>query len=235
MSEAESHFAEDRNRETHSKRVESRTKMTLATASTTEIHKNTFAQTTPELVSSTQETLTVADLVRMAQAGDRDAFGELFDRYRAGIVAIAMKRVRNVHEAEELAQDVFVQAMQKIDQLRVPEAFGGWLRQIVHRMAINRVTRNRPALALDPETLEATCVADDTPVELAQSREEAVAVRDCIDRLGQLDQQTLTAFYLQSKSLIEMSDQFDAPIGTIKRRLHVARKRLAKEMDLLAV
>ncbi len=39
-------------------------------------------------------------------------------------------------EAEELAQDVFVQAMQKIAQLRVPEAFGGWLRRIVHRMAL---------------------------------------------------------------------------------------------------
>ncbi len=89
----------------------------------------------------TIETRTVAELVRAAQAGDRDAFGELFERYRSGIVALAMRRVRNADEAEELAQDVFIQAMQKIDQLRVPEAFGGWLRRIVHRMAINRMTR----------------------------------------------------------------------------------------------
>ncbi|QEF96940.1 ECF RNA polymerase sigma factor SigW [Stieleria maiorica] len=177
--------------------------------------------------------LSVAELVIRAQGGDRDAFGELFDRYRSAIVAGAMSRVRNADEADELAQDVFIQAMQKIDQLRVPEAFGGWLRQIVHRMAINRVTRNRSAIACDPETLEATCVTDDAPDEVAQSREQAAAVRSSIDRLGALDQETLTAFYLNGQTLIEMSDAFQAPIGTIKRRLHVARKRLAKEMDLL--
>ncbi len=179
------------------------------------------------------ETRTVADLVRAAQTGDRDAFGELFERYRPGIVALAMRRVRNADEAEELAQDVFIQAMQKIEQLRVPEAFGGWLRRIVHRMAINRMTRTRSALACDPETLEATCLAVGTPDEVAEGREQAEAIRDSIDRLGALDQQTLKAFYLQSKSLVEMSDEFDAPVGTIKRRLHVARKRLAKEMDVM--
>lgn len=175
----------------------------------------------------------VADLVRAAQAGDREAFGELFERYRGGIVALAAQRLRNADEAEELAQDVFIQAMQKIHQLRVPEAFGGWLRQILQRMAINRVTRHRAALACDPVTLAATCLAAETPDTLAVDREQAAAVRDGIDRLGDLDQQTLQAFYLQSKSLLEMSDQFDAPVGTIKRRLHVARKRLAKEMNVM--
>ena len=177
--------------------------------------------------------LTVAELVVRAQGGDREAFGERFDRSRAAIVAGAMSRVRNADEADERAQDVFIQAMQKIDQLRVPEAFGGWLRQIVHRMAINRVTRNRTAIACDPETLAATCVSEDAPDEVAEHREQAEAVRNSIDRLGALDQETLTAFYLNGQSLIEMSDAFQAPIGTIKRRLHVARKRLAKEMDLL--
>ncbi|MCD0460717.1 sigma-70 family RNA polymerase sigma factor [Roseiconus lacunae] len=177
--------------------------------------------------------MTVAELVVRAQNGDRDAFGELFDRYRPAIVAGAMSRVRNADEADELAQDVFIQAMQKISQLRVPEAFGGWLRQIVHRMAINRVTRNRGAVACDPETLAATCADDDAPEDVAESREQAEAIRNGIDRLGSLDQETLTAFYLRGRSLIEMSNDFQAPVGTIKRRLHVARKRLAKEMDLL--
>ena len=66
-----------------------------------------------------------------------------------------------------------------------------------------------------------------------QGRERAAVIRDSIDRLGSLDQETLTAFYLQSKTLNEMSHQFEAPVGTIKRRLHVARKRLAKEMDVM--
>lgn len=175
--------------------------------------------------------LTVAQLVVRAQAGDRDAFGELFERYRPAIVALSMQRMRNAHEAEELAQDVFIQAMQKVDQLRVPEAFGGWLRQIVHRMAINRATRGRLSVSCDPETLEATCCADDlSPQSAFEDRERADAVRSGLTRLGDIDQQTLRAFYLQGQSLVEMSDRFDAPVGTIKRRLHTARKRLAETM-----
>ena len=175
--------------------------------------------------------MTVAQLVLAVQDGDRSAMGELFDRYRGMVLTLATRRVGNVHEAEELMQDVFVQAMQKIGQLRVPEAFGGWLRQILHRMAINRVTRSRVAVALDPETLAAVCIDDDaSPVRVAEDREDAMAVRGSLDRLGEMDQQTLSAFYLRGQSLLEMSAEFDAPLGTIKRRLHTARKRLAAEM-----
>ena len=130
------------------------------------------------ILNANVETRTVAELVRAAQTGDRDAFGLLFERYRPGIVALAMRRVRNADEAEELAQDVFIQAMQKIEQLRVPEAFGGWLRRIVHRMAINRMTRTRSALACDPETLEATCLAAGAPDELAQERAAVAGIWD---------------------------------------------------------
>ncbi|MGV3484038.1 MAG: RNA polymerase sigma factor [Planctomycetaceae bacterium] len=179
------------------------------------------------------QTVAVVELVRAAQGGDREAFGFLFERYRPGIVALAMRRVRNADEAEELAQDVFVQAMQKINQLRVPEAFGGWLRRIVHRMAINRLTRRQSATACDPSVLEATCFSRfDAPEEGAEDREEAADVRAAVLRLGQLDRQTLQAFYLRGQTLLQMSDAFDAPVGTIKRRLHVARKRLAKEMEV---
>jgi len=177
--------------------------------------------------------LTVVALVRAAQAGDREAFGQLFQRYRPGIVALAMRRVRNADEAEELAQDVFVQAMQKLDQLRVPEAFGGWLRRIVHRMAINRVTRRQAATSCDPFVLEATCLSSaDSPDQDAVGREQADDVRAAVQRLGKLDRQTLQAFYLRGQTLLQMSDSFDAPVGTIKRRLHVARKRLAREMEV---
>ena len=176
---------------------------------------------------------TVAELVKRAQAGDRVAFGELFDRYRSQVLALSVRRMGNVEEAEELAQDVFVQAMEKVDQLRVPEAFGGWVRQIVHRMAINRLTRRRRAVACDPETLESTCLDPANPVSQAVEHENAAFVRAGLGRLGSMDRETLHAFYIDGQSLIEMSDAFGAPVGTIKRRLHVARKRLAKELDVL--
>jgi RNA polymerase sigma-70 factor (ECF subfamily) len=178
-------------------------------------------------------TATAAQLVVAAQAGQREAFGELFERFQRHVFAIAMQRLRNYAEAQELCQDVFVQAMQKIDQLREPECFGSWLRSIAHRMAINRVVRRRPDLLAEPETLATTCVEEETPLADVLADERESHVRAGLARLRDLDRQTLEAFYVKGQSLIEMSDEFDAPLGTIKRRLHVARKRLAKEVETL--
>ena len=102
-------------------------------------------------------------------------------------------------------------------------------------MAINRLVRRGPDLPTEPETLEATCVERSTPLSVVLERERSSQVRDGLSRLRELDRETLVAFYVKGQSLLEMSDEFDAPLGTIKRRLHVARKRLAKEVEPLAV
>ena len=86
-------------------------------------------------------------LVEAAQAGDRDAFGELATRFEPMVYAIAVRRLGNHSEAQELCQEVLVKAMQKLEQLKVPAAFGGWLRSITVRMAINRQVRRAPMIA----------------------------------------------------------------------------------------
>ena len=174
------------------------------------------------------------DLVRAAQAGDRSAFGELFERFQPTVLAIAMRRLRDHADAQELCQDVFVQAMLKIEQLRTPEAFIGWLRQITVRMAINRAVRRAPAISVEPEMLEATLTGSESPLDAVLEVERKDQVRAGLDRLGEMDRDTLVAFYVEGHSLLEMADDFDAPLGTIKRRLHVARKRLAKQVEELA-
>ncbi|MCA9126360.1 MAG: sigma-70 family RNA polymerase sigma factor [Planctomycetales bacterium] len=174
---------------------------------------------------------TVAQLVNSAQLGDRDAQTALYERYRESAVALAYRKIGNWDEAEELVQDVFMHAFDRLSQLRVPEAFGGWLRQIVRRMAINRMTRRRAAISLDCEALEALNISEGTPLDEILDTERCAQVRCGLQRLGATDRATLEAFYIGGQSLIEMAEQFAAPIGTIKRRLHVARKRLAREME----
>ncbi|GAA4435241.1 MULTISPECIES: RNA polymerase sigma factor [Bremerella] len=175
----------------------------------------------------------IEGLVLAAQDGDRDAFGQLVEIFQPVVFAIALKRLRHYWEAQELAQDVFIQAMQKLDQLREPAAFPGWLRSIAARMAINRAVRRPNDFATEPEALASVCVENETPLHaiLEVERRDNLAVS--MGRLGELDRDTLHAFYVDGHSLREMSDEFEAPIGTIKRRLHVARKRLAKEMEEL--
>jgi len=175
------------------------------------------------------------DLVRAAQSGNREAQGELFSRFEPAVYGLAMRRLRNHAEAQELSQEVFVRAMTRLHQLKAPEAFGSWLRSITVRMAINRAVRKAPLVSAEPEALAATCVEHETPLSGAMASERARELHAGLGRLGRLDRETLTAFYLEGHSLREMSDEFDSPVGTIKRRLHVARKRLARELAVLAV
>lgn len=185
------------------------------------------------ITSDPQQFHDLADLIAAAQRGDRSAMDELYTRFHKHVLAVAFKRLGNWDEAQELCQDVFVQAFRKIDQLQVVDAFPGWLRQIVVRMAINRCARRNKMSCIDHEILEATITCDSEPMRDAIRVEEQHHVRLGLERLGELDRATLVAFYLDGQSLVEMSHRFDAPIGTIKRRLHTARKRLAKECDFL--
>jgi RNA polymerase sigma-70 factor (ECF subfamily) len=180
------------------------------------------------------ETTSLEFLVEAAQAGDRDAFGELVTRFEGMVYAIAFRRLGNHAEAQELSQEVFVKAMQKIDQLQAPAAFGGWLRSITVRMAINRLVRRAPVLSAEPQSLEASAVESRTPLDDVLADERAAQVRGGLARLGAMDRSTLEAFYVRGQSLAQMSTSFRAPIGTIKRRLHVARKRLARQLETAA-
>ncbi len=173
-------------------------------------------------------------VVLAAKDGDRHAFDELFNRYQRAVYLTVLRRLGNEAEAQELVQEVFIQALRKIRQLENPVCFGGWLRSIAQRMAINRAMRSRSAVSLDAQRLTCGFAEGQSPLGEILARERADQVRDGLDRLAELDRDTLVAFYFHGRSLLEMSDQFDSPVGTIKRRLHVARKRLAKELAAMA-
>src|SRR5260221_6886817 len=97
----------------------------------------------------------LAALVRRAQRGDREAFGELVEQFERTVHAICLRRLGNPSEAVEATQEVFLHVMKRLDQLREPERFAGWLRQVAARMAINRATRRIQPPSVDSEILQA--------------------------------------------------------------------------------
>ncbi|MBX3419499.1 MAG: sigma-70 family RNA polymerase sigma factor [Pirellulaceae bacterium] len=167
----------------------------------------------------------LSELVTRAQAGDSQAFGELFEQYQPLVLSILVRRVGNYGDAQELTQDVFVKALTKLDQLRVPEAFVGWLKSIAVRMSINFIQRKKLVAGGD-SYVDGVAAEDSGPEDVALASERRAEVHRCLGRLRDLDRETLEAFYVRGKSILEMSDEFSAPVGTIKRRLHVARHRL---------
>jgi RNA polymerase sigma-70 factor (ECF subfamily) len=173
----------------------------------------------------------ILPLVERARDGDRKAYGELVRRFEPVVYAVALSRLRNAAEAQELAQEVFIHAMTKLDQLRDLPCFAGWLRQITVRMAINRLTRRGPFQGTEPEVLQNAAVVNDSPLEELVREESRAELRDGMDRLKPMDRATLEAFYMKGHSIEQMSRLFETPVGTIKRRLHVARNRLREQLE----
>jgi RNA polymerase sigma-70 factor (ECF subfamily) len=173
----------------------------------------------------------LAVLVRRAQAGDRSAFGMLVEQFQRTVHAICLRRLGNPSEALEMTQEVFLHVLRRLDQLREPERFAGWLRQVAVRMAINRASRRSTPATLESGLLDNASGYREDPLDELIARERARRLWESLERLKSIDREVLVAFYIQGQSLIEIAERLEAPIGTIKRRLHTARKRLKTELQ----
>src|SRR5690606_5726322 len=147
-------------------------------------------------------------LVDRAKGGDREAYGELVTRFQGSVYAMALARVRDPLEAQELAQDAFVHAMRKLPQLRDARCFAGWLRRITARMAINRLPRRGPLFGADPEVLDAVAAHDRGPDAAVETGEAVAQLKVGLARLKGLDRQALEAFYLRGRSLKQIAREF---------------------------
>ncbi len=173
----------------------------------------------------------LAIVVRLAQAGDREAFGELVEQFQPTVYAIALRRLGNPSDALEMTQEIFLHVLQRIRQLREPERFAGWLRQVAVRMAINRATRRLAPSTVETSVLEGAYESGDEPLDQLISRERADRLWEALGRLKTLDREALDAFYIRGHSLIEIAELLGVPLGTVKRRLHTARKRLKRVLE----
>lgn len=172
-----------------------------------------------------------AALVLKAQGGDRSAFGSLVEQYEKTVYSVCLGRLRNPSEAAELTQEVFLHVYKRLGQLREPERFAGWIRQVAVRMAINRATRRVPPPSVGVEVLEAASGQRHEPVDELIARERAGKLWEGLARLKPMDREALVAFYIQGQPLSEIAESLDVPLGTIKRRLHTARKRLKAVLE----
>ena len=173
----------------------------------------------------------LAALVERAQRGDREAFGRLVEQFQRTVYAVCLGRLGNSSEALELTQEVFLHALRRIDQLREPERFAGWVRQIAVRLSINRATRRTAPMSVETQILEGAAGQIDDPLDALIARERASRLWEALERLKPIDREALVAFYIESQSLVEIADRLEVPVGTVKRRLHVARKRLKADLQ----
>jgi RNA polymerase sigma-70 factor, ECF subfamily len=167
---------------------------------------------------------TDAELVQRVRRGDRDAAGRLLERYMRGCRAVALAVAGTEADADDVCQDAFVIAMERIDECRQPERFGAWLLQIVRNRARNvvRDATVRRTLPLDV-TAPAIGRSPADEAERAELRERLLAA---LAELPEREREVLLLHDLEGWKHWEIAERLELPPGTARSHLHHARRRL---------
>ena len=165
------------------------------------------------------------ELVAGVRRGSREAAGRLAERYLRACRAVALSITGDVPGAEDVCQDAFVYAIERIDDCRRPERFGAWLLQIVRNRSRNHV-RDRKAGRMVP--LDALSAASDRAspaldAERADLREHLLAA---LAGLPQDRREVVLLHDLEGWTHREIAERMELPPGTVRSHLHHARKRL---------
>lgn len=167
-------------------------------------------------------------LVLQAGQGDRAAFGELYEKTGRSVYFNCLKLLGNAQQAEDITQDTFMKALEKLDSLKEPENFSAW----VNRIAINNCKmyfRKNPRNAEE----ESEKIIDDTPDselipdDYADSEEKRRIIMNIIDTaLTDEQRQTIILYYFDMMSVAEIAEIMDCSVGTVTSRLSAARKKI---------
>lgn len=168
--------------------------------------------------------------VRSAQGGNREAFDDLAAAFLGVIYKTARAVLQNSSEIDDLVQEVLLKTWQTLGQLREPERFAGWLRTTTRNLALNFRARRKCLGSIDQEMLGSVPADSPAPLDRMVQGEVAALVRRNVETLGELHRTAIDAFYWDEDSIEEISVREEAPRGTIRRRLHDARKRLGDRL-----
>ena len=167
-------------------------------------------------------------LVTSALANPPGGFGPIIERYKDAVFGVSLARLRNFHDAEDVSQQVFIEAFQRLSDLKDPEKLGAWLRTIAIHRSLNHLKRVKHATDLDavPDPLDRRPMPDENAERSELRRQLLVS----IGRLSKVQRETVSLYYIGGYRIREVAAIQEVPTGTVKHRLHEARGRLKQEM-----
>ena len=163
----------------------------------------------------------------------QESFREIVTRYQDLAYGCAYAVLRDFWLAEDVAQEAFITAWQKLDQLRQPEAFPGWFRRIVLNECY-RLTRGKKLQFVPLEPAHAATLIDDARQSDPHTRAERFELQDrvyaTIAALPEHERVITALFYINEYSQKEISAFLELPVSTVVKRLYSARQRLKQRM-----
>lgn len=170
-----------------------------------------------------------AVLVARAREGDASAFEALVRRYLRPAHAVALARLGDPAEAEDVCQDAFVTALERLEECRKPERFGAWLLAIVRRRALDR-RRHRAVREALPLAAAGEVAGGGDPHRDAENAELQQELLAALAGLTELQREVLLRRELEGASHREIAAQLGISSGSARVHLHNARRLMRERL-----
>jgi RNA polymerase sigma-70 factor (ECF subfamily) len=167
--------------------------------------------------------------VAQARAGNPAAWDTLFRRYQLPLYVYVFELVRDEQASLDIVQETFIAASRHIGGLREDAKFGSWLFGIAHQKCIQR-WRKRREILLD-EILDAPDELAESPDDFLIRQEQEAEFMNLLDQLPLPQRSVILLHFMEDFSLEEISRITETPQGTVKSRMHYAKKSLRKLLE----
>ena len=180
-----------------------------------------------------------ADLIQLTLDGDEQAFSKLVEKYQKQIHALAWQKIGDFHTAQEITQDTFLTAHQKLASLKHYNSFSGWLYVIADRKCKNWHRKNKLTLKsledMDPIELEEVYYSEymTHQREEAANRRRRALVQKLLSKLQESERTVMNLYYIAEMTCEEIAKFLGISPNAVRTRLHRARKRLKEDESVI--
>ena len=167
------------------------------------------------------------DLIVRARRGDGGAFSELVTRYQTSVFNVCYRILHERGEAEDLAQETFIRAYNRLGQFDLEREFGPWVRRVAANLCLNHLESQKITAPLDEDR-----DADEStrPEKQVEARERSEQIRVALASLPPNYRVVVELRHYQELSYDEIAAELKIPLSDVKSHLFRARKLLAEKL-----
>lgn len=166
-------------------------------------------------------------LIVRARRGDRNAFGELVTCYQTGVFNVCYRLLHERAEAEDLAQETFMRAYDRLHLFELDREFGPWIRRIAANLCLNYLESRKVTVQLEEER---DAEEGQRPEQQVEVQERSAQIRDALISLPPHYRVVIELRHYQELSYDEIAKELDIPLSDVKSHLFRARKLLAEKL-----
>jgi RNA polymerase sigma-70 factor (ECF subfamily) len=172
------------------------------------------------------------DLVVRVRRGEVDAYGDLVRLYQTSVFNVCYRLLGERGEAEDMTQDTFIRAYQRIQTFDIERPFGPWIRRVAANLCLNQLQKKFPAqTALEEEFALMEENWPGNPEASLENQERTDAIREALRALPVPFRAVIELRHFQEMDYEEIAQALHLPLNTVKSHLFRARKLLAQRLQ----